>query len=70
MTREEIKAALVDIEVSALELSVGNFEADKFESDCAHIATLAYKIRDHLFINKAEKEKCNGKMEGDTVGKS
>ena len=60
MTREEIKAALVDIEVSALELSVGNFEADKFESDCAHIATLTYKIRDHLFINKVKRSKDNG----------
>ena len=56
MANEKIKADLIDIEVSALELSVGNFEADKFESDCQHIATLAYKIRDHLFPNKTEKE--------------
>ena len=54
MANEKIKADLIDIEVSALELSVGNFEADKFESDCQHIATLAYKIRDHLFPNKEE----------------
>jgi len=56
MANEKIKADLIDIEVSALELSVGNFEADKFESDCQHIATLAYKIRDHLFPHKTEKE--------------
>ena len=56
MANEKIKADLIDIEVSALELSVGNFEADKFESDCQHIATLAYKIRDHLLPNKTEKE--------------
>ena len=55
MTEQEIKDALVDIEISALELSVGNFEAEMFESDCEHIATLAYKIRDHMFINKTEK---------------
>ena len=54
MANEKIKADLIDIEVSALELSVGHFEADKFESDCQHIATLAYKIRDHLFPNKEE----------------
>ena len=56
-TPEEIKAALVDIEVSALELSTGNFEADTFVSDCEHIAHFARELRDHLFINKAEKEK-------------
>lgn len=41
-----IYTALVDIEISALELSTGNFEADTFESDCEHIATLASKLRD------------------------
>ena len=53
MTPKEIKAALVDIEVSALELSTSNFEADTFESDCEHIATLARQLRDQL-INEAE----------------
>jgi len=53
MTPKEIKAALVDIEVSALELSTRNFEAETFESDCEHIATLARQLRDQL-INEAE----------------
>ena len=55
MTPKQIKAALVDIEVSALELSTGNFEDETFESDCEHIATLARQLRDHL-INEAEEE--------------
>ena len=55
MTPKEIKAALVDIEISALELSTGNFEAETFKSDCEHIATLARQLRDHL-INEAEEE--------------
>ena len=48
MTAQEISADLVDIEVSALELSTGNFEAETFKSDCEHIATLARQLRDHL----------------------
>jgi len=44
MTPKQIKAALVDIEVSALELSTGNFEDETFESDCEHIATLARQL--------------------------
>ena len=48
MTAKQIKAALVDIEVSALELSTGNFEAETFESDCEHIAHFARELRDHL----------------------
>ena len=48
MTPKQIKAALVDIEVSALELSTGNFEDETFESDCEHIATLARELRDYL----------------------
>jgi len=48
MTAKEISADLVDIEVSALELSTGNFEAETFKSDCEHIATLARQLRDHL----------------------
>ena len=48
MTPKQIKADLVDIEVSALELSTGNFEAETFKSDCEHIATLARQLRDHL----------------------
>lgn len=48
MTPKQIKAALVDIEISALELSTGNFEAETFESDCEHIATLARELRDYL----------------------
>ena len=55
MTPKQIKADLVDIEVSALELSTGNFEAETFKSDCEHIATLARQLRDHL-INEAEEE--------------
>ena len=48
ITPQEVKADLVDIEVSALELSTGNFEAETFKSDCEHIATLARQLRDHL----------------------
>ena len=48
MTPKQIKADLVDIEISALELSTGNFEAETFKSDCEHIATLARQLRDHL----------------------
>ena len=48
ITTQEVKAELVDIEISALELSTGNFEADTFVSDCEHIATLARYLRDHL----------------------
>ena len=55
MTPKQIKDALVDIEISALELSTGNFEAETFKSDCEHISTLARQLRDHL-INEAEEE--------------
>ena len=55
MTPKQIKAALVDIEISALELSTGNFDDESFVSDCEHIATLARELRDHL-INEAEEE--------------
>ena len=48
MNIKEIKAHLVDIEVSALELSTGNFEDATFESDCEHIAHFARELRDHL----------------------
>jgi len=52
MTREEIKAALVDIEISALELSEGNYTLDlgraEFKSDCEHIATEARQLRDNF----------------------
>ena len=48
MNIKEIKAALVDLEVSGLELSTGNFEAETFVSDCEHIAHLARELRDHL----------------------
>ena len=48
MTPKQIKAALVDIEISALELSTGNFEAETFKSDCEHISTLARQLRDYL----------------------
>ena len=48
MTPKQIKAALVDIEISALELSTGNFEADTFVSDCEHIAHFARELRDYL----------------------
>ena len=48
MNIKEIKAHLVDIEVSALELSTGNFEAETFESDCEHIAHFARELRDLL----------------------
>jgi len=48
MTLKQIKAHLVDIEVSALELSTGNFEADTFVSDCEHIAHFARELRDYL----------------------
>ena len=48
MNIKEIKAALVDIEISAWELSTGNFEAETFQSDCEHIAIEAQKLRDHL----------------------
>ena len=48
MTPKEIRAQLVDIEVSALELSTGNFEDENFVSDCEHIATLASDLRDYL----------------------
>ena len=53
MTPKEIKAHLVDIEISALELSTRNFEAETFQRDCEHIATLASQLRDHL-INEKE----------------
>ena len=53
MTPKEIEAALVDIEISALELSTGNFDDESFVSDCEHIATLARQLRDQL-INEAE----------------
>jgi len=48
MTPKDIKAHLVDIEVSALELSTGNFEAESFVSDCEHIADFARELRDHF----------------------
>ena len=48
MTLKQIKAHLVDIEVSALELSTGNFEADTFVSDCEHIAHFARELHDYL----------------------
>ena len=48
MTDQEIKNALVDIEISALELSEGNYKADEYKSDCEHIATLAYNLRTSL----------------------
>ena len=52
MNIKEIKAALVDIEVSALELSEGNYTLDlgraEFKSDCEHIATEARELRDQL----------------------
>jgi len=48
MNIKEIKAHLVDIEISALELSTGNFEAETFESDCEHIAHFARELRDQL----------------------
>ena len=44
MTPKQIKAALVDIEISALELSTGNFDDESFVSDCEHIATLARQL--------------------------
>ena len=48
-----MRTFLVDIEVSALELSTGNFDDESFVSDCEHIATLARELRDHL-INEEE----------------
>jgi len=57
MTDEEIKAALVDIEISALELSTGNFEAETFKSDCVHIATEARQLHDHVTNITREKTK-------------
>jgi len=48
MNIKEIKAALVDIEISAWELSTGNFEAETFQSDCEHIAIEAQKLSNHL----------------------
>ena len=48
MTPEKIKADLIDIEISALELSEGNYRASEFKSDCEHIATLAYELRTSL----------------------
>ena len=48
MTDQEIKSALVDIEISALELSEGNYQPDEYKSDCEHIATLAYELRTSL----------------------
>ena len=55
MTLKKIKAHLVDIEVCALELSTGNFEADTFVSDCEHIAHYARELRDYL-TPEAEEE--------------
>tara|TARA_R110001592_G_scaffold260924_1_gene525755 strand:+ start:166 stop:324 length:159 start_codon:yes stop_codon:yes gene_type:complete len=52
MDIKQFKDSLVDIETSALELSIGNFEEDKFESDCLHIAQVARE----LFVKIQEKE--------------
>ena len=48
MNIKKFKADLVDIEISALELSEGNYKADEYKSDCEHIATLAYDLRTSL----------------------
>jgi hypothetical protein len=39
---------LTDIEISAHELAIGNFDQESFEADCLHIANLAAKLVDQL----------------------
>ena len=39
---------LIDIEISAHELAIGNFDKESFEADCLHIANLARKLADQL----------------------
>ena len=50
MDMMKLKAALKEIEISVLELSVGNYEEDEFESDCQHIADTARKLWEEIAV--------------------
>lgn len=39
----KMRADLIDIEISALELKCGNYEGPEFKNDCMHIAKLSQK---------------------------